>query len=368
MVLVGSSQALDSGWWPSLGLPEADVGQERSAADGCFRAGSARMPLQDEMKKFLWIPGAGVDQAALERLCEHFHKPSEPMGEAWFMGDERQMFPELLGDLDAVSAYDLQKPLIEIASGTSSFGPMREWHIWYHYLLGRLVPRSHEAHVSYLLESLLTGFMAIYPNGVYHEPYSGFREDVLLTLGRSIMDSECWNGSDIAIGNVLRRSNNNPRQVWIWWDASGDLSASLFFCLKYLPESAIEAWLRSVLDIQSPHWRAQVLVWLLGAHEILNGTVRWPSEFSMEARPYIGWEWSHCLRPELAGTDDSGSPPTEAFIAAENRAAALGMLRAYFTEDRFLEWMDGISSVYYLETELQELPSAFESIYVRGMT
>ena len=60
---------------------------------------------------------------------------------------------------------------------------MKEWNNWYHYLLGALVPRSHEAFVSYLLESLLTGFMAIYPNGIYREPYEGFREDVLLTLG-----------------------------------------------------------------------------------------------------------------------------------------------------------------------------------------
>lgn len=72
---------------------------------------------------------------------------------------------------------------MELASGTSSFGPMKEWNNWYHYLLGALVPRSHEAFVSYLLESLLTGFMAIYPNGIYREPYEGFREDVLLTLG-----------------------------------------------------------------------------------------------------------------------------------------------------------------------------------------
>jgi hypothetical protein len=125
--------------------------------------------------------------------------------------------------------------LVELASGTSSFGPMKEWNNWYHYLLGALVPRSHEAFVSYLLESLLTGFMAICPNGIYREPYEGFREDVLLTLGRCMMDSMCWNGTDIAIGKVLRKSNNNPNHVWAWWDASGDFAASMFFCLKYLP-------------------------------------------------------------------------------------------------------------------------------------
>lgn len=318
------------------------------------------------MKSFLWVPGSGVDQPARERLRAHFRKPAEAMGEAWFMGHERQMFPELCGDLEALSTYDLQQPLGEIATGTSSFGPMTEWNAWYHYLLGELLPRSHEAHVSYLLESLLTGFMAIYPNGVYREPYKGFHEDALLTLGRCTMDSECWNGSDIAVGKVLRRSNNNPNQVWLWWDASGDMTASMFFCMKYLPESAIEPWLRSVLDIRSPHWRAQVMVWFVGAHEILNGVVRWPSEFPMEARPYIGWEWSHCLKPELAATDDSGSPPTTAFIPDNSRAAALSVLRSYFSEGRFQEWLGSISTVPYLEPELAAIPSTFQALYVRS--
>ena len=113
------------------------------------------------------------------------------MGEAWFMGTEREMYPDLLGDLSAIAIESLEKPLGEIASGTGSFGPMKEWRSWFHYLLGQVLPRRHEAYVAYLLESLATAFMAVYPNGVHREPYKGFREDALLTLGRSIMDSEC---------------------------------------------------------------------------------------------------------------------------------------------------------------------------------
>lgn len=287
------------------------------------------------------------------------------MGEAWFMGDERRMLRELLGNLDEITTPDLQEALAEIATGNSSFGPMEEWTKWYHYLLGTLLPRNHESFVSYLLESLLTGFMAIYPNGIYQEPYVGFREDVLLTLGRCMMDSMCWNGSDIAIGKVLCRSNNNPNQVWGWCDASGDFSASMFFCLKYLPGSLVEPWLRSVFDIPSPHWRAQIIVWLVGAHGILNDVIRWPSEFSMEARPYVGWEWSHCLRGEMAARDDSGAPPTATFILEAARTSSLNVVRTYFTEDRFLEWLDCISTVPYLESELAEIPSTFEALYVR---
>ena len=316
------------------------------------------------MNQFLWTPGDGVDPSALERLRAHFSKPGEPMGEAWFMGTEREMYPELLGDLSEVATEGLQKPLGEIASGTSSFGPMDEWNSWFHYLLGQVLPRSHEAYVTYLLESLATAFMALYPNGVHREPYKGFRDDALSTLGCAIMDAECWDGADIAIGKVLRRSNNNPAQVWIWWDASGDFTASMFFCMKYLDEPAIEPWLRSVFDIPSPHWRAQVMVWFVGAYDMMTGAARWPSEFSMEARPYIGWEWSHCLRWELTTTDDSGAPPAAAFIAEGVRATVLRVLRKYFTEDRFLEWLGCISSVSYLAEELAEIPSTFEALYL----
>lgn len=317
------------------------------------------------MEQFLWSPGDGVDPSALARLRAHFQRPSEPMGEAWFMGNERRLFHELLGNLEEISTRDLQVPLVEIATGTSSFGSMKEWRDWYHYLLGALLPRSHEASSSYLLESLLTGFMAIYPNGVYTEPYEGFRDDVLLTIGRSMMDSVCWNGPNIAIGKVLHRSDNNPNRVWMWWNASGDFSASMFFCLKYLPESSIAPWLRSVFAIPSPHWRAQVIVWLVGAHGILNSVIQWPSEFSERARPSIEWDGSHCLKAEMAAADKSVAPPVSAFIPEASRTSAMNEARSYFTEDRFLEWLDGISTVPYLEAELAEIPSTFEALYVR---
>jgi hypothetical protein len=40
--------------------------------------------------------------------------------------------------------------------------------------------------------------------------------------------------------------------------------------------------------------------------------------------------------------------------------------RLHFTEEVFLEWLESISRVPYLESELGQLPSTFESIYVRG--
>ena len=313
------------------------------------------------MEPFLWIPGQGVDASALARLRAHFTRPSEAMGEAWLMGEHRQMFEALLGDLDRLPTSALQEPLGEIASGTSSFGPRPEWDAWFHYLLGALAPRSHEAFVSYLLEYLVSGFMALHPSGAHRAPYAGFRDDALMTLGRCLMDAQCWHGSNIVVERVLHRAHGN------WGDASGDLSASMCFCLKYLPPSQVQPWLHSVLAIPSPHWRAQLMVWMVGAHDMLDGTVRWPSQWPEGAHPAVDWEWSHCLKPELAAAaGEGGDSVTNTLLPAEARAQALQCLRAYFSPAVYADWLDAIRTVPALENALGDIPQVFLAVYVQG--
>jgi len=317
------------------------------------------------MREYRWTPGQGMDAAALESLHGRFGRPGEPMGEAWFMGETRRMYPHLLGDLDKLSAEEIQRPMAEIAAGYSSFGPMEEWHQWYHYLLSRMLPRCHDGtFMASVVETLITGFIAIYPNGVHVAPYKRFCEDTLRTLGQCMMEPQCWNGREIAIGEVLHRNNRNPAGLWGWWDTSGDFSASLFFCLKYLPGELVPGWLRSVLEISDPHWRAQVLVWAVGAHDMLLGNVKWPVELEEQARPSVTWDWSYCLRAEMAALDTSGAMPMSSFLPDEAREKALHVLHTYFNEDVLLEWLDSISRVDYLYAELAEIPSRFETLFV----
>lgn len=318
------------------------------------------------LKQFQWVPGAGYDQAAIERLRSKLSRPRNPMGEAWFMGDERKMYPELKGDLGKLSSRELQQPLTEIASGISSFGRMQEWTDWYHYLVGQLVPRSHENFVDCLLEYLVTGFIALYPTGNEDEPYDGFREDALLTIGRCIMDEHCWDKSEIRLGTILHRSNENPNRVWCWWDASGDFSASMFFCLKYLPESLTAEWFDSVLAIPSPHWRAQVLVWMLGARDILTGEKKWPSEFVMGQVPSASWAWSHCLSAELMDERATEQNPHARFVSETVGKRVLDRTYQYFTPDRYLEWLTSFDRVPYVRDEIANLPRDFETLFVRA--
>lgn len=303
--------------------------------------------------KFVWQPGTGIDPDALDRLRAHFQRPAAVMGEAWFMG-ERRMFAELAGDLDSLDAQSLQAPLVEISSGTTSFGAMAEWDDWYHYLLGQLLPRSHEHFVSSLLELLITGFMAIHPTGVQKSAYRGFESDALNTLGRCMMETICWNDGEIVMGSFLHRSNRNPNQVWCWWDASGDFSASMFFCLKYLPQESLRGWIASVFAIRSPHWRAQVMVWLVGANAILDGQIAWPEDFDINARPCIGWGWSHALKRTLVPSLlPRGSGPT-----------MLAEAKQFFSARTFEDWTSSVNSVPYLKDELAEIPDTFRKLYV----
>ncbi len=317
------------------------------------------------MKEFLWIPGNGYDEEALLRIREHFRRPSAPMGEAWFMGVEREMYDHLCGDLSQLPVDQLNEPLEEISGGTRSFGPLEEWSEWYHYLLGQTIPRSHERYVYYLLEDLITAFISQYPEGVIREPYRGFQEDALRTLGSCIMDKQCWNGREIVIGCVLWPSNNNPKGIWLWDDASGDFSASMFYCLKYLPTDLISGWLKSVFAIESPHWRAQLMVWLIGAHKMLNDEIRQPSEFDERPqKPYIGWSGSHVLAGEFTGNWSKDRAAPAPFLHEKNRVAALKAITEQISKSLYIDWLGSIAKYDYLEGELGDLPDRFANLYL----
>jgi len=318
-----------------------------------------------KLGEFRWIPGQGMDAAALENLRGRFGRPPQSMGEAWFMSDSRKMYPELMGDLDKLPAEAIQKPMMEIAGGFSAFGALDGWGEWYHYLLPRMLPRWNDRYSQdSVVETLISCFCAIYPEGVHAVPYRHFREDVLLTLGRCLMETQCWNGEELAVGEMLHRNNFHPNGVSCWGDASGDFSASVFFCLKYLPQDLVSGWFQSVLEIRDPHWRVQLMVWAIGAHAMLTGEVKWPEQFNVWARPSVTWHESHCLRSEMVTEVSRGATPMPPFLPDASREQALHRLRTHFTEDVFLEWLDSISRVDYLYSELNELPEKFERLFV----
>lgn len=247
-----------------------------------------------------------------------------------------------------------------IASGVACFGPADEWTDWYHHLLAWLIPPGHDTHVEPLLEILISGFFTQHPDGPTNAPYSGFFDDALDTLGRCLMDRACWPDGEIDVAACLTPPDFG--QPWCLSYASGKLSASMFFCLKYLAVDDIAPWLMSVLGISNIHWRAALIAWFVGAHGLLDGRIRQPSELQETATPAIGWDFSYWLKGNYTG-DYTGKMPISDFLPGENRQAAIGAVRSAMTETVFIEWLASIARDEKLAFELDDLPFRFWELY-----
>jgi len=300
---------------------------------------------------FLWRPGQGPDAAALSRLYAHFPRPRAPMRGAYVMSGERTEFD---------TEDDPRGALFDIASATCSFGWDREWIDWFHYLLADETLFAMRAGVLErpLIEALATAFFAIYPEGVTREPYRGFERDALETLGRAIVSAECWSEGRIRRGEILRREKP-PWGTWGWREPSGDLSASMFFCLKYLTPEEIGPWLTSTLAIEDRYWRAQLMAFCVAAHPLLTGDVLQPAGLA-EAQPPLEWENSHILKGVYYAAFDKAPAP---FLAQANCTAARGALASFFNEDIYLDWLCAIAEDEELEAEMTSLPEQFRLLY-----
>jgi hypothetical protein len=283
------------------------------------------------------------------------------MGEAWFMGAEREMYAYLLDrPVEELSERELEEPLREIASGNSCFGPMREWKLWLDYLVSRLVPVALRAPDRRLQEILSTAVMAQYNSGFDDAPYAQFGEDVLATLGQCVMGGNKWEEGRPILEHVLFGPPSRNAIGWGWWAASGDLSSSLFLCLKYLAPPQIGAWAESVLSIPDPHWRAQMLVWLSGARRILVDGAQ-PKDICMQS-PEIDWAESHVLSGNYTG--DYSDPRPVPLVAEENSSEFRKAVQRHLTPTVLADWRESIAAVDYLADEAWHLVNSADSEFL----
>ena len=316
----------------------------------------------DAPRSFTWMPGDGPDPKALRRMAEVFAKPKRPMGEDWFMGEKREMYPELLGDLEQLTDEQLTRPLEAIASGTSCFGPLEEWVEWYHYLLPRLLERRWSHVLSHPVELLITGFVTQHPDSKGSLPYASFREDALATLGHYIMSPDLWGAPDDEAPGFFSKWEG-PTGIRGWDIVDGLLSGSMFFCMKYLSSDRVLPWFKSVMAISNLYWRAQVITWLVGAHSILTNEIKQPAQFPEDLHFSVGWEWSHTLRGDYSGDPNSISQPIP-FLPAEARNAVLEVARG-IDADILLEVFTS-PKLDALTRETPDLPERFSELYGLG--
>ena len=300
---------------------------------------------------FRWVPGQGPDLKALAHLKSNFDRPTRAMGEAWFLGPERDVYDWLLEkDLAYVSYDEIERVLTEIAGGLKNFGHADAWADWYGYLLPIWIERAFDNELEYVVEYLVTAFMAVVPDHDVSWGYRSFRSDALLTLGKAIMSPKLWpEGPDRSV-NCLHLRNKLPTGYPIWGDASGDFSASMFFCLKYLPSSHVSEWTKSVFAISCPRWRAQVLVWLCGVKDLLDGKIKHPSDWPEKDRFRFSWAWSHLVgATNLAYEESTGQADREIeFLPKTNREIFNETVSKLLRERLLSEWLLSLMSYEYL--------------------
>src|SRR5262252_1559492 len=142
------------------------------------------------LENYQWIPGCGPSATSLKRMGEQIKRPEEPMGEAWFMSEERHLYSEMMEqDPLKLSIRYLKDVLWEIASGTKCFGHLEEWDQWFQFLLPALVEKSHAGFE--FLEDTIGAFFNVFDNGIT-EIYDGFRDDVISSLSLCMMKGELW--------------------------------------------------------------------------------------------------------------------------------------------------------------------------------
>lgn len=276
------------------------------------------------------------------------------------MAPEREMYPQLLGELDELQDGEIVRALEEIASGTTNFGRYQEWVEWYQYLLPRLIERRWSRSYYNQAELLFTAFMAQYPDADGDMPYPQFLADALATLGRYIMSPEFWPRGQLDAVRCLSKWRG-PTGIAGWFDAGGLLSASLFFCLKYLPTTAVEQWFHSVIAIPNRYWQVQVLTWLVGAHSILTNEINQPDEFPEASSFNVTWSWSHVLEGNYRDAFEQPIPSVP-FLPDQNRAIVLQIACGWEVESFLVDFMTD-PETQPVASEIIGMPERFFELY-----
>ncbi len=304
---------------------------------------------------YRWTPGIGPDVDVLARLSRDAPRPRAPMGEAWFMGDERRLFVELLEDeIAEVPVSLLSEAIDEMATGPCHFGPHAEWRAWYLHLLPRVIPLALSTDRCWIVDDLVTATISQYPDGLAAARELEAR-DVLDTLCRALMHPSRWRDGTFAAC---------AKDAWAWRHAIGQLTSTTLLCVKLLHASLIDDWVGSVFAIADPRWRALVLAWLVEARPLLADDDVQPAEFEPLA-PAIGWGSGACLKGNYSG---SHGEPVEriAFLPLESKRAFRRAVAAQLASTTAQEWDLTTAAVDDFGVDLGDLVTLAARAYASG--
>ena len=276
------------------------------------------------------------------------------------MGGERKFYDDVLNDDFDPLGWKASSYFEEIVLGTHSFGPIDpNWKPWIQYFLAQDISQhSLDAQQVRHIGFCVTAFVIQYPTV---EEARGVAFDAILdTLGRWACAPFLWQENDLRI--APRHHNSDLPLEFSWNKVDETLSASLFFCWKYLPTEEIETWVESLFAISGAWWRAELLLWLVSAHPFVTGEKTQPSQLGKE-QPDLTWDCSSLLD----GSYDGGYPAHSIvpFLDEENRAAMQNALQKHVNQKLFFDWLDSFASTRDVESALGDFwPLRFAELYL----
>lgn len=289
------------------------------------------------------------------------------MPEAWFMGNDIYFFESL--DRDS-HAKEVCRALDEIRGGINAFPKVSYiplWKAWFRYLLPDLIVRANDLdnfnnYTTMILVKTIVTFFNIYPDEIAEE-YSGFREDIVGTLGTRAIPYPLAR-------EVIVKSHHSNRLFIDLWDADftikhygfcsfAEANSSILFCLKYLTPKQILIWTLSLFQIESPQWYLQMIFSLMAWRKLLalvnaEGSNEGNLQEVIRSSEIFGDYWV----PKFKSFDE--------FISTANVQAFEQVIAEQFTFDVFRTWKDEILkelniSKYNLEND-PYLTRSFEEI------
>ena len=214
-----------------------------------------------------WVPGLGISSGAITRLQNHFHShPEQAVGEAWFLGENRRIYQELLTeDLSTISQEKMSGYLWGIGSGISCFDDGDQFIEWFDYLMVRinLNGSPHDYHYVTMIEDLFECIYAAYPQQLPEE----IRVDLLSTVGEVLMQDLFWHEGQF------------QNQVAYYCYLPYLFTGVLLFNVKYRKPDEISTWIESLCAIKCVKWRSYILLWFVGLIEIFEGRFKTLNDF-----------------------------------------------------------------------------------------
>lgn len=287
--------------------------------------------------------------AAAERMCDRFPMPQLPEDEAWNYHEER--FSDLLSP-----SWFVHSPMHELLSAIHCHGRGPHGHAvwlkWLHFIAPRMARDVADFRLEEGDDPVTNLFMALVmlsPVDFAGPPYKGYREDLLQTVGRIPMHESRWHHGQVRRGALFYPAWPEDQEdpwFWDWCRPADDLGSALYFCLKFMRPAEIPAWANSLLRIDDPHWRSQLMLWMANA----RSTILTP-DWTYPTKKWVGA--SHVWGANLAQTEQA--------LAPDNAAAFIATVTEHFRRHDLLDWWVSMAAHPYLEWAAWDTIDRFKS-------